>query len=158
MKAEEIRQLPIGPKLNLLVAVHIEGMTLWEEAHDGRCFIVFQNPGEREPASHIKGVQHRQISVDDYFPGVHYLWGQCNFSTEMALAWPIAERLGIALVPRSNENGKWWYAARPRATSTSEEHAGIYHRKHIHFESVSAPHAICIAALLDHFVPEGWKI
>lgn len=158
MRYEDIVHLSPGPRLNLLIAAHIEGYVLWEEKHEHRQYILFQKPGEREPSSHIKDVQQRRIDVADFLPESHHFWEKADYSTDMIYAWPIAERLGIAVVPRIIGTQKVWAAVKPRATTLQEEHISVYYARHMGFTSVSAPYAICIAALLDHFVPEGWKI
>ncbi len=75
------------------------------------------------------------------------LYGVPRYSTDIAAAWLVAERLGLAVVPDLTGDGTGWYATDIQhvvfgdsVTMIEEERGGV--------AGETAPYAICLAALV----------
>lgn len=131
-------------EIDLLVAEYIEGWIAWEEKRGEYLYVVFQKPGEKEPYRSYRDwkaneERFRRIHFREINFNKHVITNIPYYSTDISDAWPIVEKLKIAIIPQSDDapdNMK--YLARIERFEKGEG---------IEVFAETAPLAICLAAL-----------
>lgn len=121
-----------GRELDALVAEKVMGYEVFRSDHaeyvQGRDWA---DPGE--PLYYPDGIERQAATVPEY-------------STDIAAAWPIAQKLGLALVPQSDGDGFRWLATDVHAVNYSNV-ITVEPKDGTEYSADTAPHAICLAAL-----------
>ena len=70
-----------------------------------------------------------------------------EYSKDIAAAWEIAQKLGIALIPQSSGDSFRWFACDIESVLYRGESIEVYEKNDSGVSGDSAPLAICLAAL-----------
>ncbi len=105
-----IDEMPAGREMDALIAEKM-GYKAYKETRGGYAIAVMQRPGDREPwksRQRPDPERYTEISCVEAVRLGFFGTGFPNFSTDIAAALPIAEKLNISLI--CSEDG--WYAVK----------------------------------------------
>lgn len=84
---------------------------------------------------------HSKMPTSDRFPS--------NYSSNMSDAWDVATKLGLCLIPQSDEEGYRWYVCDVEKVAYQGEQISITPKGDTGYSKETAPMAICLSALLS---------
>jgi len=91
-------EMPAGREMDALVAEKVMGWLAWSERRPEYIHVVFQRPGEREPFMKFRNpeaerARYAPMAFGDIDPMNHVVCDIPRYSTEIAAAWEVVERL-----------------------------------------------------------------
>jgi hypothetical protein len=123
-----IDQLPAGREMDALVAEKVMGWIGIEGKHG--------HPLEKGPFKDCDCPSHSYQRQE--IP---------HYSSDIAAAWEVAEKLGLAIIPQSSKNGFRWLACDVKLISYKGDRIEVFPVDDTEYSCDTAPLAICRAAL-----------